>query len=42
MARYPLLVTVPHHPLRLKIDGEALVSNWRWLSRMSGGAACGP
>ena len=31
----------PHIPLRLKIDKEALVSNWRWLSRMSGGAACG-
>jgi alanine racemase len=34
-------VTQPHHPLRLKIDREALVSNWRWLSRMSAGAACG-
>ena len=31
----------PHHPLRLKINREALVSNWRWLSRMSGTAACG-
>ena len=32
---------LPHSPLRLKIDGEALVSNWRWLARMSGSAACG-
>jgi alanine racemase len=34
-------VTLPHYPLRLKIDSEALVSNWRWLQRMSGAAACG-
>jgi alanine racemase len=27
--------------LRLKIDGDALVLNWRWLARMSGSAACG-
>nr|MDP9414150.1 alanine racemase [Pseudomonadota bacterium] len=27
--------------LRLRIDTEALVSNWRWLQRMSGAAACG-
>jgi alanine racemase len=32
---------LPHAPLRLKIDAEALVSNWRWLAKMSGGAACG-
>jgi alanine racemase len=32
---------VIHSPLRLKIDGEALVSNWRWLAGMSGQAACG-
>lgn len=32
---------LPHSPLRLTIDGEALVDNWRWLQRMSGGAACG-
>ncbi|HEV2079289.1 MAG TPA: alanine racemase [Allosphingosinicella sp.] len=32
---------LPHSPLRLKIDGDALVSNWRWLARMSGNAACG-
>ena len=30
-----------HFPLRLRIDGEALVSNWRWLAAQSGGAACG-
>jgi alanine racemase len=34
-------VTQPHSPLRLKIDSQALVSNWRWLARMSGSAACG-
>ena len=28
-------------PLRLCLDGEALLSNWRWLSARSGGAACG-
>jgi alanine racemase len=32
---------IPHSPLRLKIDSKALVSNWRWLDRMSGSAACG-
>ena len=32
---------LPHLPLRLKIDTEALVSNWRWLAGMSGSAACG-
>ncbi|HEY0112043.1 MAG TPA: alanine racemase [Allosphingosinicella sp.] len=31
----------PHSPLRLTLDGEALVSNWRWLAKMSGPAACG-
>jgi alanine racemase len=30
-----------HHPLRLTLDGGALISNWRWLAAMSGGAACG-
>jgi alanine racemase len=30
-----------HHPLRLRLDGEALVSNWRWLRAQGGGAACG-
>jgi alanine racemase len=34
-------VILPHSPLRLKIDGDALVWNWRWLARMSGRAACG-
>jgi alanine racemase len=28
-------------PLRLRLDGDALVSNWRWLAGKSGGAACG-
>jgi alanine racemase len=28
-------------PLRLYLDGEALVSNWRWLGAMSGAATCG-
>ena len=32
---------LPHSPLRLKIDAEALVANWRWLAKMSAGAACG-
>jgi alanine racemase len=26
---------------RLRIDGEALVANWRWLKGQSGSAACG-
>ena len=30
-----------HSPLRLRLDGEALVANWRLLREMSGGAACG-
>ena len=28
-------------PLRLRLDGDALVQNWRTLGRMSGTAACG-
>lgn len=28
-------------PLRLRLDGDALVSNWRTLAAMSGPAACG-
>ncbi len=28
-------------PLRLHLDGAALVANWRWLASMSGAAACG-
>jgi alanine racemase len=31
----------PHSPLRLLLDGEALVENWRWLRQQSAGAACG-
>ncbi|HYJ81308.1 MAG TPA: alanine racemase [Allosphingosinicella sp.] len=31
----------PHSPLRLLLDGEALVANWRWLERRGGTAACG-
>ena len=27
--------------LRLRLDGDALVTNWRWLAARSGGAACG-
>jgi alanine racemase len=34
-------VILPHSPLRLHIDADALVSNWRWLARASGSAACG-
>ncbi|HEV2748129.1 MAG TPA: alanine racemase [Allosphingosinicella sp.] len=34
-------MNLPHIPLRLRIDSDALVSNWRWLARMSGSAACG-
>ena len=30
-----------HVPLRLTLDGDALVANWHWLAHMSGGAACG-
>jgi alanine racemase len=28
-------------PLRLRLDGDALIANWRTLDRMSGTAACG-
>ncbi|WP_184003855.1 alanine racemase [Stakelama sediminis] len=28
-------------PLRLRLDGAALIENWRTLARMSGSAACG-
>jgi alanine racemase len=28
-------------PLRLALDGDALVANWRWLAAKSGTAACG-
>ena len=30
-----------HVPLRLKLDGDALVANWHWLAHRGGGAACG-
>ena len=30
-----------HNPLRLRLDGDALVSNWHWLAHRSGGAECG-
>lgn len=30
-----------HIPLRLRLDGDALVANWHWLAHKSGGAACG-
>lgn len=36
----PVMTTVPA-PLRLLLDGEALVSNWRALRNMGGSAACG-
>jgi alanine racemase len=28
-------------PLRLRLDGDALVSNWRWLAVQGGSPACG-
>jgi alanine racemase len=31
----------PKPPLRLRLDGEALVSNWKWLAAQSGAAGCG-
>ncbi|HYW15876.1 MAG TPA: alanine racemase [Allosphingosinicella sp.] len=34
-------MTEPHSPLRLLLDGEALVANWKWLERRGAGAACG-
>jgi alanine racemase len=34
-------VPEPHSPLRLNLDGEALVANWRWLAAQGDGAACG-
>lgn len=34
------MIEVPSS-LRLMLDGDALVANWRWLSKQSGGAACG-
>jgi alanine racemase len=34
-------VTQVSSPLRLRLDGTALVQNWRWLDAQSGAAACG-
>lgn len=31
----------PPSPLRLVLDSEALVANWRWLEKTGGRAACG-
>ena len=31
----------PAPPLRLRLDGDALVANWRWLAARGGRAACG-
>lgn len=28
-------------PLRLRLDGAALIANWKWLAAKSGAAACG-
>ncbi len=34
-------MTPPSSPLRLRLDSNALISNWRWLAERSGPAACG-
>ncbi|HWW58091.1 MAG TPA: alanine racemase, partial [Sphingopyxis sp.] len=34
------MIQVPS-PLRLRLDRDALVANWRWLAAQSGTAACG-
>jgi alanine racemase len=34
-------MTGAYSPLRLRLDGDALVQNWRWLAARSGGATCG-
>ncbi|MFN3945705.1 MAG: alanine racemase [Allosphingosinicella sp.] len=34
-------MTLVHRPLRLRLDGAALVANWRRLAQESGPAACG-
>ncbi len=34
-------MTASTAPLRLRLDGGALLSNWHWLAARSGGAACG-
>ncbi|TVV70818.1 alanine racemase [Sphingomonas solaris] len=34
-------MTSPPSPLRLDLDGAALVANWRWFAARAGRAACG-
>lgn len=34
------MIAIPS-PLRLRLDSDALVANWRWLAAQSGSAACG-
>lgn len=34
------MISIPS-PLRLRLDSDALVANWRWMAAQSGGAACG-
>ncbi len=34
-------MTPASSPLRLDLDGAALVANWRWFAAQGGGAACG-
>lgn len=34
------MIEVPS-PLRLRLDSDALVANWRWLAAQSGAAVCG-
>lgn len=34
-------MTLPPSPLRLRLDAQALQSNWRWLRQQGGTAACG-
>ena len=40
-AAYRGAVSGTHQPLRLTVDGDALVANWRWLAHKGGAAACG-
>jgi alanine racemase len=40
-ARYRRRVPSASPALHLTCDGDALVANWRWLSRQGGDAACG-
>ncbi len=39
--RYPQAMDDFQPPLRLRLDGAALQSNWRWLAQQSGAASCG-